>query len=69
MQENITVGRLTYAKIDLDEWRWAIIYGYQDAQCYDIVLCAFDDNNLPNERTLRAMMVGLNQEYFVYGDS
>lgn len=62
MEENIIIGPLTYARIDLDKWLWAIVYGYQDAQTFDIVLCAFDDNDLPNERTVRAMMRGIVED-------
>ena len=61
MSANITVGKLTYANVDLpcDNWAWAIVTDYKGSQEYGEVIVAFLPEYEPDHETVRNMMAAM----------
>jgi len=54
----VTVGKLTYAEVDLpdDRWAWAIVTDHKGSQEYGEVIVAFMDGYEPDHEMVRNMM-------------
>ena len=59
--EPLTIGKLTYANVDLpcDNWAWAIVTDYEGSQEYGEVIVAFLPEYEPDHETVRNMMAAM----------
>ena len=57
----VTVGKLSYAEVDLpdDRWAWAIVTDHKGCQEYGEVIVAFLADYEPDHETVRKMMAAM----------
>lgn len=52
----LTIGKYTYAFVDLDVWLWAIVTNYRGPQEFGEVVTAFAEGFEPDHQTVTNIM-------------